>query len=164
MNSVYMYSVCIYMYIYLLLLFPSLSLSLSFSVSVSVSLSPSLFLSVSVSLCLSVCLSLCLSLSLSQIAEFEVSIQSLETERDFYFGKLRDIEVICQENEGAGPIVEQLLAIMYATQVRNHHTSWCLRVHTHTCIEQMSRPATDSSHVPGVKVATTTWYIKYQCL
>ena len=52
-----------------------------------------------------------------QIAEFEVQSQGLESERDFYFAKLRDIEVICQENSD-DPIVPQILEIMYATQVR----------------------------------------------
>ena len=46
----------------------------------------------------------------------EVQVQSLETERDFYFAKLRDIEVLCQENEGT-PLVEGILQIMYATEV-----------------------------------------------
>ncbi|XP_011406598.1 PREDICTED: microtubule-associated protein RP/EB family member 1-like [Amphimedon queenslandica] len=50
-----------------------------------------------------------------QIAEFEVNITSLETERDFYFEKLRKIEIICQEN-GELPVLESILAIMYETQ------------------------------------------------
>eukprot|EP00731_Ephydatia_muelleri_P031583 Em0023g90a len=49
-----------------------------------------------------------------QIAEFEVTVQSLETERDFYFGKLRDIEVVCQQSED-DPLIKQILEIMYAT-------------------------------------------------
>lgn len=50
-----------------------------------------------------------------QVAEFEVSVQGLETERDFYFAKLRDIEVICQEHDGE-PLVQDILSIMYATE------------------------------------------------
>ena len=49
---------------------------------------------------------------------------SLEGERDFYFGKLRDIEIICQDNQD-NPIVPSILEIMYATQVR-------LDVHVHS--------------------------------
>ena len=51
------------------------------------------------------------------MAELEVSVQGLETERDFYFAKLRDIEVMCQEHEGE-PIVGDILGVMYATEVR----------------------------------------------
>ena len=40
----------------------------------------------------------------------------LVSERDFYFSKLRDIEVVCQENEGQ-PVVALIMEIMYATQV-----------------------------------------------
>lgn len=40
----------------------------------------------------------------------------LETERDFYFSKLRDIELLCQENEGL-EVVTKIMAVMYATQV-----------------------------------------------
>ena len=46
-----------------------------------------------------------------------MSVQGLETERDFYFSKLREIELICQENEGL-PILQQVMDVMYATQVR----------------------------------------------
>ena len=40
----------------------------------------------------------------------------LEKERDFYFGKLRDIEVLCQQNEGI-PAIEGIMGIMYETEV-----------------------------------------------
>ena len=54
-----------------------------------------------------------------QIAEFEVTVQGLETERDFYFSKLRDIELLCQENEAEGaPVIQQIMDVMYATQVK----------------------------------------------
>ena len=54
--------------------------------------------------------------STNQVADMEASIQGLEGERDFYFGKLREIEVVCQQNEGL-PFVQDILDIMYATQV-----------------------------------------------
>lgn len=45
-------------------------------------------------------------------------MEGLEKERDFYFSKLRDIEVICQQNEAQSiPIVAQILEILYATEV-----------------------------------------------
>jgi len=45
-----------------------------------------------------------------------VTAQGMETERDFYFSKLRQIEVICQETE-SNRLTEQILEIMYATEV-----------------------------------------------
>jgi len=48
----------------------------------------------------------------------KLTTEALEKERDFYFGKLRDIEVLCQE---AGPsdsdLIEKITAILYATEV-----------------------------------------------
>ena len=53
-----------------------------------------------------------------QLTALQLTVEGLEKERDFYFGKLRDIEVHCQEEEHAGaPIVEKIMAILYATEV-----------------------------------------------
>lgn len=54
-----------------------------------------------------------------QVNELKATVDGLEKERDFYFGKLRDIEVICQEMEEQqnGPIVQKILEILYATEV-----------------------------------------------
>lgn len=48
-----------------------------------------------------------------------MSVEGLEKERDFYFGKLRDIEVMCQEcdNGDPPPIVQKILEVLYATEV-----------------------------------------------
>ncbi|XP_026187582.1 microtubule-associated protein RP/EB family member 1b [Mastacembelus armatus] len=44
------------------------------------------------------------------------AIQDMEKERDFYFGKLRNIELICQEKEGEGdPTLQRIVDILYAT-------------------------------------------------
>ncbi|CAH0550511.1 unnamed protein product [Brassicogethes aeneus] len=51
-----------------------------------------------------------------QVSELKISIDGLEKERDFYFGKLRDIEVLCQEAEGTGPYIQKILDILYATE------------------------------------------------
>jgi len=49
-------------------------------------------------------------------------VDGLEKERDFYFGKLRDIEVICQEEGNAGtPLSESVLVVLYATEVLLHY-------------------------------------------
>ncbi|XP_058804584.1 microtubule-associated protein RP/EB family member 1 isoform X2 [Phymastichus coffea] len=54
----------------------------------------------------------------SQIMELKMTVDGLEKERDFYFGKLRDIEVMCQEcdNSESPPIVQKILEVLYATE------------------------------------------------
>jgi microtubule-associated protein, RP/EB family len=48
--------------------------------------------------------------------EMKTTLDGLEKERDFYFGKLRDIEVLCQEYESENlPVVKKILEILYAT-------------------------------------------------
>jgi len=53
-----------------------------------------------------------------KVAELKLAIDSLEKERDFYFGKLREVEVLAQNSEKT-PFVEQLLAILYASDDEN---------------------------------------------
>ena len=48
----------------------------------------------------------------------KATVEGLEKERDFYFGKLRDIEVLCQEREGE-EFTTGILNILYATEVSN---------------------------------------------
>ncbi|RWS17549.1 Microtubule-associated protein RP/EB family member 1-like protein [Dinothrombium tinctorium] len=55
----------------------------------------------------------------SRMAEMKLTVDSLERERDFYYGKLRDIEVLCQSHESIeekAPLVEKILDILYATE------------------------------------------------
>ena len=63
--------------------------------------------------------SYCSSCSVLQVQDLNLAVDGLEKERDFYFGKLRDVEVLCQEHETEDlPIVKQILDILYATEVR----------------------------------------------
>jgi len=53
----------------------------------------------------------------SQVTEMKLTVEGLEKERDFYFAKLRDVEVLCQENEGVGgDLVKKILDILYQTE------------------------------------------------
>uniref|UniRef100_A0A1A7ZYS6 Microtubule-associated protein RP/EB family member 1 n=4 Tax=Nothobranchius TaxID=28779 RepID=A0A1A7ZYS6_NOTFU len=55
---------------------------------------------------------------LNEIEILKSTIQDMEKERDFYFGKLRNIELICQEKEGEGdPTLQRIIDILYATDV-----------------------------------------------
>lgn len=52
-----------------------------------------------------------------QLLDMKLTVDGLEKERDFYFGKLRDIEVICQEHENENnPILSKIIDILYATE------------------------------------------------
>nr|XP_033770383.1 microtubule-associated protein RP/EB family member 1 isoform X1 [Geotrypetes seraphini]XP_033770384.1 microtubule-associated protein RP/EB family member 1 isoform X1 [Geotrypetes seraphini] len=53
---------------------------------------------------------------IQQLNTLKSAVEDLEKERDFYFGKLRNIELICQENEGENdPMLQRIMEILYAT-------------------------------------------------
>ena len=61
----------------------------------------------------------------ARVSEMKLTVDSLERERDFYYGKLREIEVLCQgheESASAGDavtdkqLVPKILDILYATE------------------------------------------------
>jgi RP/EB family microtubule-associated protein len=56
----------------------------------------------------------------TKVTQLEVSLQEMETERDFYFDKLRDVEIMLQvfkESDHADPehTVENVFKVLYAT-------------------------------------------------
>lgn len=51
----------------------------------------------------------------AQIAELEEQLVAFEKERDFYFGKLREVEIFCQNAEGDEFSKEKVVAILYKT-------------------------------------------------
>jgi RP/EB family microtubule-associated protein len=58
---------------------------------------------------------------IQQVKVLKLTVEDLEKERDFYFGKLRNIELICQENEGENdPVLQRIVDILYATDVSIH--------------------------------------------
>lgn len=52
-----------------------------------------------------------------EIASFQATVEGLEKERDFYFGKLREVEVLCQGDEelADGSLKAEVLKILYKT-------------------------------------------------
>uniref|UniRef100_A0A8C5MSI7 Microtubule-associated protein RP/EB family member 1 n=1 Tax=Leptobrachium leishanense TaxID=445787 RepID=A0A8C5MSI7_9ANUR len=60
---------------------------------------------------------------IQQINVLKITVEDLEKERDFYFGKLRNIELICQENEGeSDPVLQKIIEILYATDGFPEHS------------------------------------------
>ncbi|XP_063009354.1 microtubule-associated protein RP/EB family member 3 isoform X2 [Melospiza melodia melodia] len=52
-----------------------------------------------------------------QLMDLKLTVDGLEKERDFYFSKLRDIELICQEHENENsPIITGIVSVLYATE------------------------------------------------
>ncbi|EDW77035.2 uncharacterized protein Dwil_GK22141, isoform E [Drosophila willistoni] len=54
----------------------------------------------------------------NQVMDMRLNLEGLEKERDFYFSKLRDIEILCQEADDGEthPLIQKILDILYATE------------------------------------------------
>ncbi|KAG8442085.1 hypothetical protein GDO86_011032 [Hymenochirus boettgeri] len=59
-----------------------------------------------------------------QVHSLKNALEGVEKERDFYFGKLREIELLCQEHrqEGDDDLVQRLMDILYAAEDQEGHT------------------------------------------
>ncbi|KAF9964713.1 hypothetical protein BGZ70_006046 [Mortierella alpina] len=56
-----------------------------------------------------------------ELAEERTTVAALEKERDFYFGKLRDIEVLIQQElernpSSESPLLKDIQAVLYSTE------------------------------------------------
>lgn len=50
------------------------------------------------------------------MSNLKSALEGVEKERDYYFGKLREVEVLCQEHAGENAtFAEQLLEVLYAS-------------------------------------------------
>ncbi|XP_040210098.1 microtubule-associated protein RP/EB family member 2 isoform X3 [Rana temporaria] len=58
-----------------------------------------------------------------QVHSLKLTLEGVEKERDFYFGKLREIELLCQEHGQEGEdLVQRLMDVLYSTDDHEGHT------------------------------------------
>ncbi|XP_026477905.1 microtubule-associated protein RP/EB family member 1-like [Ctenocephalides felis] len=54
----------------------------------------------------------------NQVLDLKLNVEGLEKERDFYFSKLREIEILCQESQDTSdnPLITKIMDVLYATE------------------------------------------------
>ncbi|KAG8570898.1 hypothetical protein GDO81_011468 [Engystomops pustulosus] len=58
-----------------------------------------------------------------QVHSLKIALEGVEKERDFYFGKLREIELLCQEHGQEGDdLVQRLMDVLYAADEQEGQT------------------------------------------
>ncbi|XP_060631254.1 microtubule-associated protein RP/EB family member 2 isoform X3 [Anolis sagrei] len=58
-----------------------------------------------------------------QVHSLKLALEGVEKERDFYFGKLREIELLCQEHgQENNDLVQRLMEVLYASEEHEGHT------------------------------------------
>ncbi|XP_062835427.1 microtubule-associated protein RP/EB family member 2 isoform X3 [Anolis carolinensis] len=58
-----------------------------------------------------------------QVHSLKLALEGVEKERDFYFGKLREIELLCQEHgQENNDLVQRLMEVLYASEDHEGHT------------------------------------------
>uniref|UniRef100_A0A7N4PPF0 Microtubule-associated protein RP/EB family member 2 n=1 Tax=Sarcophilus harrisii TaxID=9305 RepID=A0A7N4PPF0_SARHA len=58
-----------------------------------------------------------------QVHSLKLALEGVEKERDFYFGKLREIELLCQEHgQENDDLVQRLMEVLYASEEHESHT------------------------------------------
>ena len=62
-----------------------------------------------------------------ELTTLKLTVTELEKERDFYFGKLRDIEITCQTTEKTEvtQVVEDIQKILYSSEMKSFRCSIC---------------------------------------
>lgn len=52
-----------------------------------------------------------------QVNTLKLALEGVEKERDFYFGKLREIELLCQDQgQESAQFVDRLMEVLYSTE------------------------------------------------